>query len=384
LYFSVQSVLLYLFMKKSFTIIILLAVLTFIHCKKSENNSSSSTGAGAPNKALASGPGGSPGGPGGAGGQQSQNSPKYDAIITSSRIINRVITSPGTILAEETTNLQTEISGRLTNIYFKEGSNVQKGALLARLYDDDLKAQRSKLQVQLKIAEASEQRQKELLAVNGTSQQEYDLATLQVSNIKADLVLNAVSLSKTEIRAPYAGRIGLRNVSPGAYVTPQQILANLSQVNLLKIEFNVLEKYTSELKPGSIVNFRSESSDKEYQAKITAFENTLTDDTRQQRIRAQVIQPDNKLTPGSFISVTFGVGKDDPAVMIPNQAVIPQARDKKIIMYKNGVATFTTIVTGYRDSSNIEVVRGLKAGDTVVTSGLLSIRPNAKINIQLK
>lgn len=381
-------------MKKSFNIVIFALILTLIHCKKSDNNQSQNASGGAPNPSTPNVQSGRPGGPGsqgvqggpgsGPGGQGGQNSPKYDAIITSSRIINRVITSPGSILAEETTNLQPEISGRLTHIYFKEGSNVQRGALLAKIYDDDLRAQRSKLQVQLKIAEASEQRQKELLAVNGTSQQEYDLATLQVSNIKADLELNKVSLSKTEIRAPYSGRIGLRNVSPGAYVTPQQILANLSQINLLKIEFSVLEKYASELKPGTIVNFRTETSESEYQAKITAFENTLTDDTRQQRIRAQVIKPDNKLTPGSFISVTFGVGKDDPAVMIPTQAVIPQARDKKIILYRNGIASFITIVTGYRDSSNVEVVSGLKTGDTVVTSGLLSIRPNAKINIQIR
>jgi membrane fusion protein (multidrug efflux system) len=368
-------------MKKILSLVIFTVLLTIINCKKSENNPSASAGEGKP--ATTGVPPGAPGGQGGQG-QGGQNSPKYDAIIASSRIINRVITSPGSILAEETTNLQPEISGRLTHIYFKEGSYVQKGALLARLYDDDLKAQRSKLEVQLKIAIASEGRQKELLAVNGTSQQEYDLATLQVSNIKADLELNAVSLSKTEIRAPYSGRIGLRNVSPGAYVTPQQIIANLSQVNLLKIEFNVLEKYASELKPGTIVNFRTESSDKEYEAKITAFENTLTDDTRQQRIRAQVVRPDNKLTPGSFISVTFGLGKNDPAVMIPTQAVIPQARDKKVILYRNGMASFTTVVTGYRDSSNVEVVTGLKTGDTVVTSGLLSIRPNAKINIQIK
>ena len=308
-------------MKKILSLVIFTVLLTIINCKKSENNPSASAGEGKP--ATTGVPPGAPGGQGGQG-QGGQNGPKYDAIIASSRIINRVITSPGSILAEETTNLQPEISGRLTHIYFKEGSYVQKGALLARLYDDDLKAQRSKLEVQLKIAIASEGRQKELLAVNGTSQQEYDLATLQVSNIKADLELNAVSLSKTEIRAPYSGRIGLRNVSPGAYVTPQQIIANLSQVNLLKIEFNVLEKYASELKPGTIVNFRTESSDKEYEAKITAFENTLTDDTRQQRIRAQVVRPDNKLTPGSFISVTFGLGKNDPAVMIPTQAVIPR------------------------------------------------------------
>ncbi|MEP7268111.1 MAG: efflux RND transporter periplasmic adaptor subunit [Saprospiraceae bacterium] len=319
----------------------------------------------------------------GGGMHDAGNGPVYSSIIAKGRVVSREITAPGSILSEENTNLQPEISGRLTGIYFKEGALVNKGALLAKLYDGDLKAQRSKLEVQLKIAEATEGRQKELLAINGTSRQEYDLATLQVSNIKADLDLNSVSLSKTEIRAPYYGRIGLRNVSLGAYVTPQQILANIAQVTTLKIEFTILEKYAHDLKPGKVINFRTESSDKVYQAKITAFENSLTSDTRQLRIRAQVIRPDDRLTPGSFISVTFGVGSNEPAIMIPAQAVIPQARDKKVIVYKSGIASFATVETGYRDSSDIEIVSGLRLGDTIVTTGLLSIRPGTKISTQV-
>jgi membrane fusion protein, multidrug efflux system len=361
-------------MKSIFTFIVLSGILLLnSHCAEKSKNSTAGTAAPASGGPPAGNQAGRNAGPG----------PSYNAEIVQSRVLNRIITAPGSILAEENTNLQPEISGRLTHIYFKEGMFVQKGSLLAKIYDGDLRAQRSKLEVQLKIAEASEQRQKELLAINGTSQQEYDLATLQVSNIKADLELNAVSLARTEIRAPYAGRIGLRNVSPGAYVTPTQIIANLAQVDALKIQFNVLEKYAYDLRPGKIVDFKTESSDKYYQARISAFENTLTEDTRQLRIRAQVLRPDDRLTPGSFISVHFRQGNDEPAVMVPTQAVIPQARDKKIIKFADGAASFVTIVTGYRDSAHVEVVSGLKAGDTIVTSGILSIRPNAKINIQL-
>ncbi|MBK7439346.1 MAG: efflux RND transporter periplasmic adaptor subunit [Saprospiraceae bacterium] len=309
--------------------------------------------------------------------------PSYSAIIAKGYVLNREIQAPGSILAEENTNLQSEISGRIIGIYFKEGNSVSKGALLFKLYDGDLKAQRSKLEVQLKIAEASEGRQKELLALNGTSQQEYDLATLQVSNIKADLDLNSVSLGKTEIRAPYAGKIGLRNVSLGAYITPQNVLANLAQISSLKIEFNVLEKYAQDLKVGHTVHFNTETSDRTYLAKITAFENTLTNDTRQQKLRAQVIKPDQYLTPGSFIYVNFGVGSQEPTIMVPAQAIIPEARDRKVILNKNGTAVFATVVTGYRDSSRVEILSGLQIGDTVVTSGLMAIRPGSKIIVNV-
>ncbi len=309
--------------------------------------------------------------------------PVYNAVIATGFVLNREITSPGSILSEENTDLQPEISGRITGIYFKEGSIVNKGALLVKLNDSDLKAQRSKLQVQLKIAEASEKRQTDLLAVFGTSQQEYDLATLQVSNIKADLDLNAVSLSKTEIRAPFAGKIGLRNISLGAYATPQTILSNIAQVSTLKVDFNVLDKYAQELKIGKLIKFKTESSTKTYQAKITAFENALTSDTRQLRIRAQVIKPDAYLTPGSFVSVYFGVGSAAPAIMVPSQSIIPQARDKKLIVYRGGTATFTTVTTGYRDSSRVEIIQGIQVGDTILTTGLLSVRPASKIKVQI-
>lgn len=360
----------------SCTFLLFSIAICLIQCKQSSKGDPSTTGGPQTNQASTA-----PGGNSSA--ASPAQGPTFDAVIAKGVVINREIQSPGSIQSEENTNLQPEVSGRITGIYFKEGSIVNKGSLLVKLNDADLKAQRSKLEVQLKISKASEGRQKELLAVNGTSQQEYDLATLQVSNINADLDLNKVNLDKTEIRAPYSGRIGLRNISLGAYVTPQVVLSNIAQVSTLKIEFNVLEKYTHELNVGKIIRFKTESSDKTYDARITAFENTLTNDTRQLKVRAQVLKPDNRLAPGSFITVIFGVGSQAPSIMVPAQAVIPQARDKKVMLYRSGAAAFTTVVTGYRDSSNVEIISGVKAGDTIVTTGLLSIRPGSKVNIKV-
>ncbi len=361
-------------MKSNFlpTLILLLsAPFLFVRCDKKEaSNGPGATPAGAT-------PAGMQGGPGGGAG------PLYDAVVAKGYEINREIQSPGTIMAEETTDLQPEISGRITGIYFTEGSFVPRNKLLIKLNDADLLAQRSKMEVQLKIAEASELRQKELLAVNGTSQQEYDLATLSVSNIKADMELNTVNLAKTEIRAPFAGKLGLRNVSLGAYVSPQTILSNISQVNTLKIEFNVIEKYTTDLRIGKVVRFKTETNSNAYDAKIIAFENTLTSDTRQMKIRAQVIKPDRNLTPGSFISVNFSIGSAAPAIMVPAQSIIPQARDRQVIVFKGGQALFTKVITGFRDSSRVEILEGLKTGDTILTTGLLTIRPGTKINVRI-
>ena len=148
---------------------------------------------------------------------------------------------PGTLLANESTAIYSEVSGRLVQLNVREGSFVSKGALLAKLYDGDLQAQKRKIEVQLKIAEQTEDRQGQLLKIQGISQQEYDISLLQVHNLKADLDIIHEAILKTEIRAPFSGKLGLRNISPGAFINPATIITTISQVNQLKIQFNIPE-----------------------------------------------------------------------------------------------------------------------------------------------
>ena len=164
-----------------------------------------------------------------------------EAIVIKATTVSESIEVAGNILPYELTEIRPEISGRVIQLNFKEGSTVAKDVLLLKLFDGDLQAQLKKLKVQLQIAEKTEERQKELLKISGISQQDYDLSLLQVNNIKADIELTMVNIGKTEIRAPYAGRMGLRNISLGAYITPANILTTLSQVNMKKISFSIPE-----------------------------------------------------------------------------------------------------------------------------------------------
>ena len=308
----------------------------------------------------------------------------YDAVIATAVPINRNVEAPGTILPNESTNLQPEISGRVVAINFREGSNVSKGALLIKLFDKDLQAQLAKLEVQLKIGEATERRQKELLAINGTSQQDFDNASLTVSNIKADMDLLRVNISRTEIRAPFSGRIGLRNISLGAYVTPATIITNISEVNLVKAEFAVPEKYAAEMQPGKTVEMRRDGTDKKYFASIIASQNSIATETRNLVVRAIVKNADANLTPGSFVQVTLAVGNNAPAIMVPTQAVMPSTRYKRVIVSRDGKAVFQNVNTGYRDSSRIEIMDGLQDGDTIVTTGLLTIKEGQQLKVRVK
>ena len=317
----------------------------------------------------------------------SSNSPlrnlplQAEGFVVKIRTLAEDIAVPGTLLPFETTEIRPEISGRIVELNVPEGREVKKGAVLIRLFDGDLQAQLKKLQVQLSIAEKTAERQKELLKINGISQQEYDLSELSSNNLRADIQLIQVSINKTRILAPYDGRIGLRNVSLGAYVTPTDVLTSISQVASLKIEFTVPEKYSESMVKGKQVSFSIDGKDKDFTASVMATEVIITADTRSLKVRGIVKGFQPQLAPGGFAKVSLELDKDHAALVVPTQAVIPQARNKQVILYHNGSPEFKVVTTGIRDSTYVQVTDGLKAGDTVIISGLLAIRPESKVTL---
>ncbi len=307
---------------------------------------------------------------------------RVDAFLVKAETISESIEVPGTIVADEATEIHPEVSGRITGLYIKEGAYVNKGALLAKLYDGDLQAQRKKLEVQLKIAQTTEDRHQQLLEIGGISRQDYDLTALQVSNLRADLDIIRTSIAKTEIRAPFSGKLGLKGISTGAYVTPQSVITSIQKTSALRIDFTVPEKYTSQIKKGQYINFTIEGSNRNYTAVVIATESGIAETTRSLTIRAQVKGDDGGLVPGGFAKVKLAFAPDNNALLIPTQSVIPQARGKKVYVYKNGQAEFVDVTTGVRDSSMIQITSGLTQGDTVITTGLLSLKPEAKVTIK--
>lgn len=321
-------------------------------------------------------------GPGQSGGNGSKSGPlPVEAMLIKGETISNAIEVTGTILPNEVTEIRPEISGRLVTLNLREGNIVRKGDLLAKIFDGDLQAQLKKLKVQLQIANKTEERQRELLRINGISQQDYDLSLLAVNNLQADIELTEVNIARTEIRAPYAGRVGLKRISPGAYITPANILSTISEMDKLRVEFSIPEKYSSEVVPGLDVRFSIEGSDKIYNAVIAARESSVDETTRNLTVRADIRDEDKYLVPGSFAKVRIILGKDDDAIMIPTQSVIPVARGKQIIVLNGGQIEFRNIKTGVRDSARVQVLEGLTPGDTLITTGLMFLRPDSKVKV---
>ena len=289
---------------------------------------------------------------------------------------------PGSLLAFEETDIHPEVAGRIVTLHLVEGGYVHEGDLIAKLYDGDLQAQMRKLDVQLKIADQTEKRQAELLKIQGISQQEYDASLLDVQSLKADMDIVKESIRKTEIRAPFSGKLGLKNISPGAYVTPSTILTSISQVNQLKIEFNVPERYSEKIKNGMNIHFTVDGNPNIFTASIMATQTSIEENTRSLTVRAIVKGSTSTLTPGSFAKVKMVLGEDNSALLVPNTVIIPQGRKKQIFLYKGGKAMPSDVVTGVRDSTNIQILQGLNPGDTVITSAILFLRPGLEVSLK--
>lgn len=314
-------------------------------------------------------------------GKKSKENPPVEWTVVKTSVLQETISVSGTLKPFEETSLQPEVSGRIVKINLPEGKFVRQGTLLVKLFDDDLQAQLHKAHTQLKIIEQQQSRQSELLKVAGISQTDYDQTTLQLASIKNDIEIYTVMIRKTEVKAPFDGTIGLRNVSVGAIVTPSTVLATIRADKQLKLDFSVPSKYSSEINPGTKLKFTIQGKDEQYDATVIASERGIESVTNNLKVRAVVTNRSVALLPGEFANIDLKLKQDNNALMIPTQAVIPQELTKQVIVATNGKAKFVTIKTGIRKESSIQVLDGIKAGDTLITTGILFIKPESAVKL---
>ena len=297
-------------------------------------------------------------------------------FITSFTKLSNQVSSNGTILAGDEVQLQAEVAGRIVFLNIQEGSFVNKGILLMKLNDQDLQAQLKKSIAQQKIAVSNERRLAELLKTNGISQQEYDGALNTLNNASADIELIQSQIAKTEIRAPFSGKIGLRNVSVGAYVSPSTVISSLQNLSVLKIDLSLPEKYASIIKTNDLLQCNIDGLDKSFAARVIALEPQIDESTRNIKVRAIIEETNAKLIPGAYVKINLMMADIPNAIMIPANAIIPDAKNKKVIVSSEGKAKFVIVETGIRTENEVEVISGLQVNDTIVTSGILQVKPN--------
>jgi membrane fusion protein (multidrug efflux system) len=301
-----------------------------------------------------------------------------DVIVAKSVHFTSSVEVNGESLSQEMIELHPEISGRLIYLNIPDGALVKKGSVLAKINDADLQAQLEQQKVQSDLAIKTEQRLRDLLKVNGINQSDYDAALSQVNLTNANIkVLNA-QIDKTVVRAPFSGRLGLRMVSPGAYVTPQTLLGTLQQTDSIKIDFTVPEFYSSLVHVGNSINIETNETDKKQIAVISAIEPQINVETRNIKARARI--KSGEINPGTFVKVLLN--QDEEGIVVPANAIIPDARSNQVVVIKDRKAKFVNVETGIRNADVVELTRGVNQGDTIVVSGVLFVRPNSVIKIR--
>ncbi len=301
-----------------------------------------------------------------------------EVIIAGNEDVASNLEVNGSVLSNEMAELRTEVSGRLTFLNLPDGANVKEGTLLARVNDADLQAQLELQKTQLDLANKTLKRLSDLLKINGVNQADYDAAFSQVNTLQATMKVINAQIDKTIVRAPFSGELGIRLVSPGAYVTPQTLLGSIHQIDKVKIDFTVPETFSSLIFKGNNVKIQADGFSENLDATITAIEPQINSVSRNIKVRAMLIK--GLIQPGAFVKVFLAQSRK--GIMVPSNAIIPDALSNQVVVVRNNKATFVNVETGLRNANLVELVSGVNPGDSIIISGMLFVRPKASVKVK--
>ncbi|OXA88297.1 efflux RND transporter periplasmic adaptor subunit [Flavobacterium hercynium] len=305
-------------------------------------------------------------------------------IVVKTATFDNNLSLSGSIEANEQIEIRSEISGIVEGIYFNEGNNVSKGQVLFKINHLELQAQLKQAITKEGLAAENLRRAKLLLEKEAISQEELDISIADHASMQAQTQLIKAQIAKATVRAPFSGKIGLRSISTGTYITPAILVAKLVNTGKLKITFSIPEKYASQVTSGSSIEFTVSGSTKVYTAKIYAVEPEVAVATRTLQIRAITDNVDGKLFPGTFADVKLPLNIIKDAIVIPSEAIIPVQSGKKVYIANNGKAKEVMVQATTRTDASILILEGLKAGDTLITSGVMSLKNEAPIKVNVK
>ena len=289
----------------------------------------------------------------------------------------------GLILPDEEVNLSFETSGKIVDIRFTEGTAVRKGQILAKVNDKTLQAQLKRLEAQLDLARNRVYRQEQLLKKDAASQEAYEEAKTQLATLEAEIDVVKVNIELTELHAPFDGVIGLRQVSVGAYANPSTVVAKLTKLSPLKIEFSVPERYASQIHKGVNMDFTVEGFQDAFHAQVYAVESAVDKDQHVFTARGIYNNSNHRLLPGQYSSILLKKEEIEDALVIPSEAIVPEMGMDKVFCYRSGKAVPVEIKTGIRTAGEVQVLSGLQFGDTIITSGTLQLRMGLDVTLDV-
>lgn len=305
-------------------------------------------------------------------------------IVVVPQPLDNVVRSSGTVLASESVDLCAEANGRVEKIAFKEGAHVRKSDLLVQINDDDLQAQLRKTELQIALSDDQEKRQKQMFDKHLASREQYDIALNQLNQQKADRDNLLAAIRKREIRAPFDGIIGLRYVSEGSYVTQTTRIASLQKINPVKIDFAIPEKYAGDVSVGAPVYFSNDEATLRFTGMVYAIEPKIEAATRTLQLRARCENKSEKVLPGAYVQIELPLKQISDALMVPTQAIVPVLKGQTLLLSKGGKVASVPVKTGTRTAASVQITSGISPGDTVITTGIMQLRPGRPVSVRLK
>ncbi len=313
--------------------------------------------------------------------QESKKALNVNGQIIKPHLITDQLFVSGKLMPDEEVDLSFEASGKIIDINFTEGSSVKKGQLLAKVNDSQLQAQLARLEAQMPLAEDRVFRQNALLQRDAVSKEAYEQVKTELATLHADIENVKASIAMTELRAPFDGVIGLRQVSTGAYASPTTVIAKLTKITPLKVEFAVPERYARQIRKGTNLTFKIEGKLEEFKAQVYATESSIDPETHTLTVRAIYPNHNGLLLPGRYADVSLKQEEISDAIAIPSEAIVPEIGKNKVFVYRSGKAYPVDVEIGIRTEAEIQIVKGLSAGDTILTSGTLQLRTGMPVTI---
>lgn len=310
---------------------------------------------------------------------QAKTVTEVETFTTKAEVLDNIITTHGSILANEEVDLRSEVAGQIEQINFKEGSKVTQGQLLVQIDDSELQPNYENLKAQLKIAQSEFDRRKQLFDIQGISKEEYEAGELKVSTLQSQIALVEAQIRNSKIIAPFTGTVGLRQVSPGAFISVGGMVAKLVQSDPVKIDFTVPELYAHQITAGTEITFKVAGSDKAFTAKVYALDPAIDPTTRSLKVRATADNKSGNLIPGAYVELTITLQQIQNGILVPALAIVQDIKGQKVFVIEGGKAVSKPITTGIQKDDFVQITTGLAGGDTVITTALLSMRDGTAV-----
>jgi len=304
-------------------------------------------------------------------------------VVVEATVLRESARTVGTLTANEAVDIVAELSRRLVRVHVEEGAVVDKGALLFELDDAALRAELAELEARRTLAASTVERQRRLAERErkALSAQALDEGRADLQAIEAQIQAVKVTIAKTAVRAPFAGRVGIRRVSEGAWVTPETMLTTLQDTSRIKVDFMLPERYAPAIRAGLPFTFRVAGRAQAFEGVVTAIEPRIDAATRSLVVRGEIANDDGLLIPGSFATVDVPLEATSGGVSIPSEALLPSMTGHGVYVLKDGRAELRPVEIGIRTSTEVQVLSGLEPGETVLASNLLRLAPGVAVEL---